>query len=50
VNDDEVKLKPAESNLLDGYGAVTPRILPEDWQQIRAETELAIAEEVSAKD
>src|SRR5438874_1315271 len=50
VDGDEVKLKPVESKLLDGYGAVTPRRRPENWHQVRAETELAIAEEVTAED
>lgn len=46
----EVKLKPASSTLLAGYGAVAPRKKPENWQQVRSEMEQAIAEEVEAED
>jgi antitoxin PrlF len=46
----EVKLKPASSKLLDGYGAVAPREKPEDWQKVRSEMEQAIAEEVETED
>lgn len=49
VHGDEVKLKPARSKLLDGYGAVTPRKRPENWTRVRAEIEQAIAEEVAGE-
>jgi AbrB family looped-hinge helix DNA binding protein len=50
IEGDEVKLKPATSQLLAGYGAVTPRQKPEDWHKVRAEMEEAVAEEVAAED
>lgn len=40
-----VKLRLAQSRLLAGYGAVTPRQRPEDWDKVREEVERAIAEE-----
>jgi AbrB family looped-hinge helix DNA binding protein len=50
VEGDVVRLKPASSRLLDGYGAVTPRKRPEDWHKVRSEMEQALAEEVEAED
>jgi len=50
IEGDEVKLKPATSQLLAGFGAVTPRQKPEDWRKVRAEVEEAIANEVAAED
>jgi AbrB family looped-hinge helix DNA binding protein len=50
VEGDEVKLKPATSQLLAGFGAVTPKEKPEDWRKVRAEMEEAIADEVAAED
>lgn len=47
---DVVRLKPARSNLLEGYGAVAPRKRPEDWKNVRAEVERAIAQEVEEED
>lgn len=47
---DGVKLKPAPSKLLQGYGAVAPRKKPEDWRHVRSEIEQTIAEEVDAED
>jgi AbrB family looped-hinge helix DNA binding protein len=47
---DEVKLKPAPSRLLAGFGAATPTQKPEDWRQIREDMEAAMAEEVVAED
>jgi AbrB family looped-hinge helix DNA binding protein len=49
LDGDEVKLKPATSGLLAGYGAVQPKHRPEPWVQIREEVEAAIAEEVAAE-
>lgn len=46
---DEVKLKPAPSAVLKGYGAVPARKHPEDWTQVRAETEQAIAEDAAGE-
>ncbi len=36
----------AGEKLLAGYGAVTPRNRPEDWKQVEADIEQAIAEDV----
>jgi AbrB family looped-hinge helix DNA binding protein len=47
---DAVKLKPAPSRLLTGFGAATPTQKPEDWRQIREDMEAAMAEEVVAED
>ena len=47
---DEVKLKPAPSRLMKGFGAVAPRHKPENWRKIREDTEKAMAEEVAAED
>jgi antitoxin PrlF len=47
---DEVKLKPAPSRLLAGYGAATLTQKPENWRKIREDMEAAIAEEVVAED
>jgi AbrB family looped-hinge helix DNA binding protein len=41
------KIKPASSKLLAGFGAVTPKKRPEDFSQVRAQFEKAVAEEVS---
>jgi antitoxin PrlF len=50
VEGDAVKLKPAPSRLLAGFGAATPTQKPEDWRKIREDMEAAIAEEVVAED
>jgi antitoxin PrlF len=50
IEGDEVKLKPATSQLLAGFGAVTPKEKPENWRKVREEMEEAIAEEVAAED
>jgi antitoxin PrlF len=50
IEGDEVKLKPATSQLLAGFGAVTPKEKPENWRKVRAEMEAAMAEEVAAED
>jgi AbrB family looped-hinge helix DNA binding protein len=47
VEGDAVKLKPATSQLLAGYGAVKPIHKPEDWRKVRAEMEEAMAEKVA---
>src|ERR687895_2133279 len=46
---DAVKLKPAPSRLLAGFGAATPTQKPEDWRKIREDMEAAMAEEVAAE-
>ncbi|MBI2431022.1 MAG: AbrB/MazE/SpoVT family DNA-binding domain-containing protein [Candidatus Levybacteria bacterium] len=50
LEDDAVKIKPAASKVLAGYGAVRPRQRPEDWKQVEAEIEQAIAEEAVGED
>lgn len=50
IEGNEVKLKPATSRLLPGFGAVTPKEKPENWRKVRAEVEEAIADEVAAED
>jgi AbrB family looped-hinge helix DNA binding protein len=47
---DEVKLKPAPSRLLAGFGAAQATQKPENWRQIREDMEAAMAEEVVAED
>jgi hypothetical protein len=42
--------KPAPSQLLAGFGAVTPKHKPEDWRKVREDMEVAMAEEVAAED
>jgi hypothetical protein len=42
--------KPAPSQLLAGFGAVTPKHKPDDWRKVRADVEEAVAEEVAAED
>ena len=43
----EIRLQPVRSRLLAGFGAVTPKNRPEDFQRIRREIEEEIAREVS---
>lgn len=44
--DGEVRIRPIESPVLASFGAVTPRRKPEDFRDLRRETEDEIAEEV----
>ena len=44
-----VRLRPAISKLLAGYGAVTPTRRPEDFEKLRQEFENEVAEEVLAE-
>jgi hypothetical protein len=44
------KWKPASSQLVAGFGAVTPRQKPEDWQKVQLEMEEAMAEKVAVED
>ena len=41
-----VVLRPAASALLPGYGAVSPRQRPENWPEVRATIEKALASDV----
>ena len=43
---DVVTLMPASSRLLAGFGAVTPRSRPEDWQGMKEEFESLVVAEV----
>ena len=49
IVDDVVTIKPAESRLLAGYGAVQPRNRPEDWEAVAEEAERLMAAEVAAE-
>lgn len=42
---DGVKVQPAPSKLLSGFGIATPHKKPEDWAKVRAEVEAMIAED-----
>ena len=46
VEGEVVKIRQASSKLLQGYGAVTPRNRPEDFQELREEFEKGVAKEV----
>ncbi|MGH2615423.1 MAG: AbrB/MazE/SpoVT family DNA-binding domain-containing protein [Thermomicrobiales bacterium] len=46
---DVVTIKPAESRLLAGFGAVRPRNRPEDWQAIEEEFERLVAADAAAE-
>lgn len=46
VEGDVVKIRRASSRLLQGYGAVTPRNKPEDFQELREEFEKGVAKDV----
>jgi AbrB family looped-hinge helix DNA binding protein len=43
---EEVRIKRATSKLLAGFGAVTPKLRPEDFRSIREKVEKEIAEDV----
>jgi antitoxin PrlF len=47
VDGDEVKLRPASSNLLAGLGAVAPHRCPEDWSAVEDAVEELMATEVA---
>ena len=46
IVDGEIIVRPVRSQLLAGFGAVTPRSRPENWTAVREEVERALAEEV----
>lgn len=50
TDDGNVKITRATSRLLDGYGAVTPRSRPEDYDALREEFESGVAEEALRKE
>ncbi len=43
----EVRLRPVKSRLLAGYGAVSPKGQPEDYQKVRREVEEWVGEKVA---
>ena len=43
--DGEVRLRPMQSRILAGYGAVTPKARPEDFRRMRQEVEEEWGEE-----
>ena len=45
LESDGVKVVPAESRFLKGYGAVPPINTPEDWRAVRREFEELVAED-----
>ena len=47
---DGVKVQPAESSILKGYGAVAPVQQPEDWTDVRCEFEEMVADDVANDD
>lgn len=48
-DDGDIKITRATSRLIDGFGAVTPRSRPEDFDALRAEFESGVAEEALRK-
>jgi AbrB family looped-hinge helix DNA binding protein len=44
---DEVRLSPARSRHLTGFGAVRPHKRPEDWNAVRDDVERLVAEDVA---
>ena len=50
VDGDEVKLRPASSKLLAGFGAVAPRHRPEDWNDVDDAVQQLMAADVAAED
>jgi AbrB family looped-hinge helix DNA binding protein len=50
VDGDEVKLSPASSNLLAGFGAVTPHRRPEAWPAVENAVQELIATDVAMED
>ncbi len=46
VEGEVVKIRRVSSKLLQGFGAVTPRNKPEDFQKLREEFEKGVAKEV----
>ena len=49
IKDGEVRIIPAPSKILAGYGAVTPHSRPEDFQGARAAFEEGVAEDVQSE-
>ena len=49
IEGDEVKISRASSRLIQGYGAVTPRTKPEDYENLRKTFEEGVAEDVASE-
>jgi antitoxin PrlF len=49
VDGDEVRLRPANSKLLAGFGAVAPQRRPEDWPAVEDAVEQLMAVDVAAE-
>lgn len=49
VEGEFVKIRRVASKLLQGYGAITSRKMPEDYQELRKAFEVGVAEEVASK-
>jgi len=49
LNDGEVRIRPARSRILAGFGAVTPLERPEDYRAIREQFERDVADDVWAE-
>jgi antitoxin PrlF len=49
VEPDGVKIRPAVSAVLAGYGSIKPRQRPEDFKKIRDEFESGVAREVRSE-
>ncbi len=49
VDGDEVKLRPASSKLLAGFGAVVPHRRPEDWPDVEHAVQQLMAADVAAE-
>ena len=50
IDGDEVKLRPANSKLLAGFGAVEPRQRPEDSHGVDNSVQQLMAADVAAED
>jgi len=49
VEGEVIKIRRVSSKLLQGFGAVTPRNMPEDFQKLRKNFEKEVAEEVASE-
>jgi len=49
VEGEVVKIRRVSSKLLQGFGAVTPKNKPEDFQKLRKNFERGVAEEVASE-
>lgn len=50
VEGDEVKIRPAASKLLAGFGAVAPYQRPEDWHEVEEAVQQLMAADVAVED